>query len=111
MNGVSLFLHFVVFRPEPPRFGAATIEIFMNFGRADLRAGASKVKFDAEADCEVRSAVAPQKLTFLWICLFLGVQPAVFFFSGAMRGYLKIPAWPRPSPQVEKADTQSEAAG
>ncbi len=31
------------------------------FGRTDLRIGQSEAKFDAEADFDVRSAVAPQK--------------------------------------------------
>ena len=35
--------------------------IFMIFGRTDLRKGVSGAKFDAEADFEVRSAVALQK--------------------------------------------------
>ena len=33
----------------------------MIFGRTDLRIGLSEAKFDAEADFEVRSAIAPQK--------------------------------------------------
>ena len=33
----------------------------MIFGRTDLRIGQSEAKFDAEADFDVRSAVAPQK--------------------------------------------------
>ena len=33
----------------------------MSFGRIDLRKGASKAKFDARSDFEVRLAVAPQK--------------------------------------------------
>ena len=33
----------------------------MIFGRTDLRISLSRPKFDAEADFEVRSAVAPQK--------------------------------------------------
>ena len=33
----------------------------MIFGRTDLRKGASKAKFDAGSDFEVRLAVAPQK--------------------------------------------------
>ena len=33
----------------------------MIFGRTDLRIGQSEAKFDAEADFELRSAVAPQK--------------------------------------------------
>ena len=34
----------------------------MIFGRTDLRKGESGVKFDSEADFEVRLAAAPQKL-------------------------------------------------
>ena len=34
---------------------------FMIFGRADIRIVRSEAKFDAEADFEARSAVAPQK--------------------------------------------------
>ena len=33
----------------------------MIFGRTDLRISLSEAKFDAEADFDVRSAVAPQK--------------------------------------------------
>ena len=33
----------------------------MIFGRTDLRIGQSEAKIDAEADFDVRSAVAPQK--------------------------------------------------
>ena len=39
-----------------------TVSFFiMFFGRTDLRIGASKAKFDAESDFEVRFAVAPPK--------------------------------------------------
>ncbi len=44
-------------RPPP----AAATAIFMIFGRTDLRISLSRAKFDAEADFDVRSAVAPQK--------------------------------------------------
>ena len=33
----------------------------MIFGRTDLRIGVSEAKFDAEADFEIRLAVAPRK--------------------------------------------------
>ena len=49
----------------------------MIFGRTDLRISLSEAKFDAEADFDVRSAVAPQKpeqinekLIFRSICIF-----------------------------------------
>ena len=60
-NAVSSFLYVVLFTCAPPLFGVVPIKIFMNLGPTDLRKGASKAKFDAGADFEVKSAVDPRK--------------------------------------------------
>ena len=56
--------------------------ICMIFGRTDLRKGASKAKFDAGSDFEVRLAVAPQKPSQNSEKLISQPQNKSFFFVG-----------------------------
>ena len=49
-------------KPLPDKYVPATSkQFFIIFGRTDLRISLSGAKFDAEADFDVRSAVAPTK--------------------------------------------------
>ena len=48
------------FQIEPPPSAASTFVFLTIFGRTDLRTSLSKAKFDAQADFDVRFAVARQ---------------------------------------------------
>ena len=59
--------------------------ICMIFGRTDLRKGASKAKFDAGSDFEVRLAVAPQKPGQNSIQLIFGSKKNADFFQSVKK--------------------------